>query len=198
MVDVSNLKKGMVVQHKGKFWVVHDYSLHTQGRQGSHYKVDIRDVLKNVKVTERFNAGSTLEVVELDDRKVQFLYADDKIHLLDRESMEEIEFDIDYIPGGSKAISMLTDETDIRVLFLESTPVVVKLPQTGKFKVTYTDPPPSSVSNEGKGTLFKNAILDNGVTLTVPEFVVEGDTIIVDIADQKYVSRAPKEDRKKY
>jgi hypothetical protein len=68
--------------------------------------------------------------------------------------MEEVEFDVDNVPGGAKAISMLTDEMDINVQFLDSTPMVVQLPLTGKYKITYTDPPPSSVTNEGKGDLI--------------------------------------------
>ncbi|KAJ3329002.1 hypothetical protein HDU76_008859, partial [Blyttiomyces sp. JEL0837] len=135
---------GDLLSHKTK-------KLHSQGRQGSHYKVDFRDVTKHGKLTERFNAGSTLEGVDLVDRTFQFLYADDaNIHLLDRETFEEIEVDIEGVEGGGKSVPLLNEEMNITVKFYDDKPLLVKLPMTAEFKVSYTDPPASSMSNEGK------------------------------------------------
>ena len=76
-IPINELKKGQFILLKDKvhiilivcnrsliylsqIWVVHEFSLHTQGRFGSHYKVDFRDVIRGQKLTERFNAGSEL------------------------------------------------------------------------------------------------------------------------------------------
>ncbi|KAJ1547962.1 hypothetical protein HK405_004542 [Cladochytrium tenue] len=68
-------------------------------------------------------------------------------------------------------------------------PVRVNLPSSASFKVTYADPTPSTATNESKGTTFKSAILENGATLQVPEFVQTGDVVVVDLAEAKYRSR---------
>ncbi|KAJ1553642.1 hypothetical protein HK405_007329, partial [Cladochytrium tenue] len=95
-VAINEIKKGQLIVHKDRVWVVADYSQHTQGRQGSHYKLDLRDLARGTKIVERFNAGSLLEGVDLHPRSCQFLYADDQdgtLHFLDRETMEEIQTD---------------------------------------------------------------------------------------------------------
>ncbi|KAJ3061659.1 hypothetical protein HDU98_002415 [Podochytrium sp. JEL0797] len=68
--------------------------------------------------------------------------------------------------------------------------VSVKLPLTATYRVQETDPAPSMVSNEGKGTRLKSAILENGVGVTVPEFINAGELITVDLAEVKYRGRA--------
>lgn len=64
--------------------------------------------------------------------------------------------------------------------------VTFKLPQNHIFTV-------GSVMERGgqaaKGTVFKTAMLTNGVKLQVPEFVHAGDRIVVDIENMKYVKR---------
>ena len=65
--------------------------------------------------------------------------------------MDEKEFDLSMLQGGSKAALFLNDEMDIRVQYHEETPVVIKLPQTAIFTIQYTDPTPSSSTTEGKG-----------------------------------------------
>lgn len=40
-----------------------------------------------------------------------------------------------------------------------------------------------------KGTVFKSATLANGTKMQVPEFVKEGDKIVVEIATKRYMRR---------
>jgi hypothetical protein len=58
--------------------------------------------------------------------------------------------------------------------------------------VAETAPPASSSINESKNMGFKPAKLENGATVSVPEFVQTDDKIIVSLLDHKYVSRAQK------
>lgn len=83
----------------------------------------------------------------------------------------------------------LTDDMLLRVRFHDSTPLIAHCPDRGTFAVKDTPPPSSSSTSESKGMAFKKAHLENGVDVQVPEFVQTGDRIIVNLADQKYVSR---------
>ncbi|KAJ3201095.1 hypothetical protein HDU67_001554 [Dinochytrium kinnereticum] len=184
-IPVNEVKKGQAVSHKGK------------GRQGSHYKVELREAVKGGKLTERFNANAVLEGVDLVDKPFQFLYVDgNEIHLLDRETLEEHTLPLDALEASAHVIPLLNDEMKIKVSFHGDKAMSVKLPLTGNYTVVYTDPPASSVSNEGKGTMFKNAVLENDFTLTVPEFVMTGDVIVVELAEGKYKERVLKDKKR--
>lgn len=80
----------------------------------------------------------------------------------------------------------------LRVKFQGQNPLFAKTPERAIYRVADTPPAPSSTTNESKNMAFKRATLDNGGEIQVPEFVKVGDEIIVNLADQKYVSRAPK------
>ncbi|KAJ3144040.1 hypothetical protein HK101_002871 [Irineochytrium annulatum] len=151
-VSMNSLRKGTVISHKGKIWVITDYAMHSQGRQGSHYKVEMRDLLKGGKVTERCNPTATFEGLDLEDKHFQFLYADGgELHLMDKETMDIHQFPIDMIEGGSKSIvEFLNEDMDIKVSYHEDTPVRVKVPPTGVFKVEFTDPPAGGAQQSDK------------------------------------------------
>lgn len=69
------------------------------GRGSGHYKLELRDVVGGSRLSERFNSGTSVEGVKLEEKSFQFLYVDDKIHVLDEETMEEHEFDVGLLAG---------------------------------------------------------------------------------------------------
>ncbi|KAJ3010330.1 hypothetical protein HKX48_007453 [Thoreauomyces humboldtii] len=188
--SVNTVKRGAVLEHKDKIWVVSGITHHTQGRGGAHYKFDLRSVLGTGRIQDRFNSGSLVEVLELDAKELHFLYVDHELHLIDPETFEEHVFPLNIFNGGDKAIPFLRDAMPLSVLFHESRPVVVKMPERGTFNVVNCPPAASSGTNESKGTTFKDAELDTGAHVQVPEFVNVGDDIIVDLVEHKYVSRS--------
>lgn len=79
----------------------------------------------------------------------------------------------------------------ITVSFL-TTPEHGRQPCIFKLPSNYTYTVQSVIDRAGqaaKGTVYKTATLTNGSRLQVPEFVNEGDKIIVDIEGMKYVKR---------
>jgi elongation factor P len=79
-LPVNQIKKGDVISFRGKMYYINHYMQHSQGnslkdhpigRGGSHYKVELKDVISGSKANERFNAGTMLEGVVLQERKVQ-------------------------------------------------------------------------------------------------------------------------------
>ena len=67
------------------------------------------------------------------------------------------------------------------------TPISIKLPAQAIYQVKETF---ASAAQADKGTVYKNADLDNGMKVQVPDFVNIGDKVIVDTETGKYVKRA--------
>jgi elongation factor P len=89
-------------------------------------------------------------------------------------------------PSGTKCIPFLTPDTVLNVSFHDKKPISIKVPEKLKAKVVESGLPQSGSSD---GAIFKNVVLDNGCSLTVPEFIQVDDTIIVNIHTLQYNSR---------
>ncbi|KAI9350183.1 hypothetical protein BDR26DRAFT_578159 [Obelidium mucronatum] len=135
--------------------------MHSQGRQGSHYKVELLPFGSGVagsssgKIVERLSPDDALEGVELLARSCRIMYeSEGVIHFIDQETMEEVECTVDSLEGGETSLKMITEDMDVIIQSLEDDPsrvVSVKLPLSGVYRVQHTDPSPSMVSNEGRG-----------------------------------------------
>jgi elongation factor P len=75
----------------------------------------------------------------------------------------------------------------IQVEFYEGAPIGVELPDSVELTVTRTDP---TLKGATVSNVNKPATLENGVTISVPPFVNEGDRIRVSPAEGRYIERA--------
>jgi elongation factor P len=78
--------------------------------------------------------------------------------------------------------------SEVEVLFVDERPSDVQVPSAIEMKVTQTDPGLKGDTASGGGS--KPATLESGVTVQVPLFIEEGETIRVDTRKGEYVSRA--------
>ncbi|KAJ3045708.1 hypothetical protein HDV00_007834 [Rhizophlyctis rosea] len=139
-------------------------------------------------MVERFNSGTVVEAVELEKKVASFLYADDHIHCINEE-FEETSIPVDLLVGGAKVLPFLQDSTPITIQYHDGQPITAAAPDRLKYRVAETMLAQGKES-KGSGVVFKAATLDNGATLQVPEFINPGDEILVDVQEQKYVSKA--------
>ncbi|KAF8937536.1 hypothetical protein BGZ58_002567 [Dissophora ornata] len=133
-----------------------------------------------------------VEVTELEDHKCQYLYKNDRqLHLMDPESFEMYEVPEDVLED--KQILMLQPDMIVQLSMFQPDPEVpgkpisIKLPTQAVYVVKEAHP---SAAQANKGTVYKNADLENGIKVQVPDFVNLGDRVVVDTETGKYVRRA--------
>jgi elongation factor P len=80
----------------------------------------------------------------------------------------------------------LTPESILSVQYHDSKPISIKVPEKVQCKVVESGMP---LSSSAEGAVFKNVVLDNGASITVPEFIQVNDTIVVNIHTMQYNSR---------
>jgi elongation factor P len=104
---------------------------------------------------------------------------------MDSNDYEQIE-----IPSDSLGDSMqwVLPNSEVEVLFVDERPSDVQVPSAIEMKVTQTDPGLKGDTASGGGS--KPATLESGVSVQVPLFIEEGETIRVDTRKGEYVSRA--------
>ncbi|KAF9092717.1 hypothetical protein BGX23_003980 [Mortierella sp. AD031] len=190
--NVLQVRKGFVVEVNNVLSVVLKRESSVMGRGTSTIKLDLQDLLTGTKHTERYRSGDMVEVTELEEHKCQFLYrGEGQLHLMDPNTFEMYEVPEDVLeekqiqlllPDMSVQLSMFQPDPDV-----PGKPISIKLPSQAIYEVKEAHP---SAQQANKGTIYKNADLQNGIKVQVPDFVNVGDKVVVDTETGKYVKRA--------
>ena len=133
-----------------------------------------------------FRAGEKFRPVRTESRKMQYLYdSGDTQVFMDSRDYEQVEISADVV-GDAMRWVLPNDEVD--VLFVDERPTDVQVASAIDMKVTKTEPGVKGDTASGGGS--KPATLESGVTVQVPLFIEEGETVRVDTRSGEYVSRA--------
>ncbi|RKP13357.1 hypothetical protein BJ684DRAFT_10176 [Piptocephalis cylindrospora] len=152
-------------------------------------QLELHHAITGAKITERFKTSDSLEVIHLRHTQHQFLYLEDnRIHLLDPETYEQVEMDASTISGGEASLALLQDGMPVTVQSLEGVgPLAFSLPDQFSYQVEADD---FKGKQGAKGVGQKTVELAGGrLRVRVPEFIKVGEWIIVELPEGKYVGR---------
>lgn len=184
-INGNEIRPGNVIMHKKELWVAVKVNHVKPGKGGAFAQVELKGIVSNTKLNERFRSAETVDKIRLEQKEYQFLYAqDDMLVFMDNESYEQLELMSDFV--GDRA-QFLQDGMLVKVESHEGTPLGVQLPQFVTLEVTETEP---VVKGQTAANSFKPAILENGIKVMVPPFVSQGEKIIVDTGEITYFKRA--------
>ncbi len=188
MVAASELRSGMAVRLEGTLYKVISATYHAGGGQmGGVTHAKLRNLHTGAVREVRFRADETVEDVQLERRPMQVLYRDQEAtHFMDNETFEQV-----FVPNErlGPTAAFLQEGATVPVEFSEGKPVGVVFPDVVEVRVVETAPPTRSVGNEN---VWKEAKLENGLSILVPPFIAPGEWIRVEVATATYVERARK------
>ncbi len=185
MASTQDIKKGVVILWKNEPHLVVEFEHIMPGKGAAFVRTKLKN-LKSGRVLENtFKVGEKIDLVELEKRKVQFLYrADEKLVFMDGITYEQFEVNLDVLAGFEP---YLTDGLEIVLLFSDSVPVTVEFPKKVAYKVT--EALPGVRGDTASGRVTKEVTLENGLKIRVPLFIEEGDVIIINTETGEYVER---------
>lgn len=184
MIDVNDLRKGVIFEMDNNLYKVLEYSFNKPGRGNATIRIKARDLRKGTTLEKTFTSGERIKDVRLDFHNVQYLYNDGEIfHFMDLET-----FDQPAIPGSvvGDYAGFLKPEMEVKLTFFESEPLDIELPTTVDLKVTYAEP---AVKGDTATGVTKKVTTETGFEVSVPYFVQTGDVIRVDTRTGEYVTR---------
>ena len=184
-VDANTVRKGHVLDHNGKLWVVIKSEQMIPGKGNAIVQIEMKNVRTGIKTNERFRTQEAVERVQLSDHEMQFLFEADGVYtFMDQESYEQYTVEADII--GDSAV-YLQDGMICTVQAHENIPLSVVLPPQVTLEIVEADP---VVKGQTASSSYKPAKLSNGVRVLVPPFIEAGTRIVVATADSTYVERA--------
>ncbi|MBM7701572.1 elongation factor P [Metabacillus iocasae] len=185
MISVNDFRTGLTVEVDGGIWRVVDFQHVKPGKGAAFVRSKLRNLRTGAIQEKTFRAGEKVGRAQIDNRKMQYLYANGDQHVfMDTESYEQIE-----LPGTQieYELKFLKENMEVSIMMYQSETLGVELPNTVELTVTETEPGIKGDTASG-GT--KPAILETGLSVQVPFFINEGDVLVINTTESSYVSRA--------
>ncbi|RJR14789.1 elongation factor P [Candidatus Microgenomates bacterium] len=183
-ITTSDFRKGMFVEFKGEPHQIMEFQ-HVNPGKGSAF---VRTKLKNFKTgrTQEFTykAGESVTEIIITTREMQYLYKEGNVYqFMDNENYEQFAVPVDIL---SSYEGFFKENETYQLMVLDGAVVGVRFPKKVRLKVTDTE---DAVKGNTVSGATKAAILETGVTVQVPLFIKNGDTIGVDPETRTYVER---------
>jgi elongation factor P len=184
-INGNEIRSGNVIEHKGGLWAAVKIQAVKPGKGGAFAQVELKNLIDGTKLNERFRASETVEKVRLEQKDYLYLYKEgDMLVFMDNESYEQIELMQEFVGERSE---FLQDGMTVSVEMHEGRPIGISLPNQVTLEVTEADP---VVKGQTAASSYKPAVMENGIRVMVPPFVVAGEKIVVDTNEITYVRRA--------
>ena len=183
-VSTAEFKKGLRIVYDDQPYQIVDFQHVKPGKGGAFVRTKIKHMKTGRVIDNTFRAGEKMELVEFEDKHMQFLYRDDRYHFMDMETYEQVSLSHEEV---GEARLYLKENTEVDVLYIDGAPATVEVPNFVELTITKTDPGVRGDTAQGGS---KPATLETGAVVQVPLFVNPGDKIKIDPRERRYISRA--------
>lgn len=185
MLTINDLKIGTKIIFNGEPHQVIFAQHSKQGRASGILRSKIKNLISGATIDHTFAGNEKIEPTELETKKAQYLYRDDKeFYFMDSSNFEQFALTIEQLNNLS---NFLKEGEIVDILYFDNNPINVQLPIKIKLKITYTEP---GFKGNTASTVSKPATLETGSQINVPLFIKENDEIIIDTRTGEYVERA--------
>jgi elongation factor P len=166
MIDVNDLRKGVIFELDGALFRVLEYSFSKPGRGNATIRIKARDVRRGNTLEKTFTSGERIQDVRLD--------------------FETFEQPAIHSSTIGEYAGYLKPEMEVKLTFYNAEPIDIELPTTVDLAVTYAEP---AVRGDTATGVTKKVTTETGLEVSTPYFVQTGDKIRVDTRTGEYVTR---------
>ncbi|HBT76348.1 MAG TPA: translation elongation factor EF-P [Planctomycetaceae bacterium] len=187
-MNAKDMKRGAIVVYNGAPCMIEGINVQSPSARGAAtlYKFRARNLVSKQKVDIVLKGTESLDEADFQRREVKFLYSDpDRAHFMDNGDYEQYAIDLADVRDEMPYITEPLE--GIRVLIYNDECVAIEIPTAVDLKVTRCDPAARGNSATSRS---KPATLETGLTVQVPEYLEEGETVRVDTRTGDFLGRA--------
>lgn len=185
MISVNDFRTGLTIIVDGNLFRVLEFQHVKPGKGAAFVRSKLRN-LRNGNVTEKtFRAGEKVEKAMIENRKMQYLYAQGDEHVfMDLESYDQTTLAAAQIEDE---LYYLLENMEVHIQTYQGEMLGLELPNTVILEVAETEP---GIKGDTASGGSKPAKMQTGLMVNVPFFVNQGDKLIINTEEGTYVSRA--------
>ena len=185
MATTSDFRNGLCFNHNGDPWKIESFLHVKPGKGPAFVRTKIRNLKTGRLLENTFTSGVKIDVIRIENRKYQFLYANgNDYHLMNNDDYEQIMMQKDSINN----VQFLKEGDNVEVLFHvdKGMPLSAQVPSHVLLEISFTEP---GVKGNTATNTFKPAKTETGADIQVPLFINEGDRIKIDTEKGAYIER---------
>lgn len=191
MAIASELRAGMVIRIEEQIYKVLEVeSKAGAAKMGGVVKTKLINARSGRMWEPHFRPQERLEDLQLDRRMMEFLYAGDgNCTFMRPDTFEQVD-----IPEGilGPAKNFLQPGMELPMEFFGDEPIGIVFPDIAEARITNTAP----AAHSQQDSAWKEAILENGLSVRVPLFIAPGESIRVEVRSGRYVERVRSEGKR--
>lgn len=185
MPSPNDIKKGTVINLNSDLWIVVEFQRVSPGKGSSFVRTRMRNIRTGKIQENSFKSAETLTFEEVSYKNMQYLYGDQTGHtFMDNSSYEQMTLTPEMIGDDTK---YLKEGLPVMIMVHGENPIAIEVPKKIQYKVTSS--PMAIKGDTAGGNVTKEVTVDNGLTVHVPIFIKEGETIAVNTETGEYVER---------
>lgn len=185
MLIASELRSGMVLRIEGQIYKVLEVEVKAGAAKLSGVvKAKLRNLTTGRMWEHHFRLNERLQDLVLEQQRMEFLFAEgDTATFMDPRTFEQVEVQSEILGPG---LQFLQSGMQVPMEFYEGQPITIVLPDILEARVATTAP----ASHTQQDSAWKEAILENGLSIRVPLFIAPGEIVRVEVNTGHYVERA--------
>jgi elongation factor P len=186
-VSTAEFRNGLKVELDGEPLVIVEFQHVKPGKGGAFVRTKMKSLKSGNVFDKTFRSGEKVDVPQLEEKTMQYLYAADKDRVfMDTSSYEQVSLNEKQL-GDS--IDYLKENMEIKVLYYKEQPINIDLPMFVELAIAKTDP---GVRGDTASGGSKPATLESGAVVKIPFYLNEGDVIKVDTRTGTFIERVKK------
>ena len=185
MATTADFRNGLCFNYNGEPWKIESFLHVKPGKGPAFVRTKIRNLNTGRLLENTFTSGVKIDVIRIENRKYQFLYANgNDYHLMNNDDYEQIIMQKDSIDN----VQFLKEGDNVEVLFHadKGIPLSSQVPSHVILEISFTEP---GVKGNTATNTFKPAKTETGADIQVPLFINEGDRIKIDTEKGSYIER---------
>ncbi len=184
MIEVNELRKGVVFLFDNVLYKVVDYEHIKAGRGTATIRVKAKNLRTNSSTELTWKNGNVVQDVALDYHNVTYLYKDnDFYYFMNNETFEQPAVPAHILEGES---GYLKEGLEVKITYYQDEIIEVELPQSVDLTVTKAE---AAAKGNTATSVTKPVEVETGITVNVPSFINVGDVIKINTENGQYLSR---------
>lgn len=185
MAKINTVRPGQVIKQDGELWAVTKMIHGTPGNKRAFYQVTMKNLARGNVVTNKYSADEDVDVAFMDTKTMEYLYRDGNMYcFMDAEDYEQHMIEEGLLRD---TMSYVKENDQVRMRMHDGKPVSIELPAAVSLRVTKTDP---GLKGNTVNNHFKPAELETGLSIKVPLYITEGESVKVDTRTGTFLERA--------
>lgn len=188
MLDYNELRSGVTFMYENQPYVVLESQPLKMQQRRPVMQTRIKNLLTGVVLQQNFHQNERFEEIEIEKKKIKFLYAHRDEYWFSAESDPSKRFSMTVETLGNDS-KYLKQNMVLDASYWEDKCIDIGLPVKMEFKVTEAAP---GLKGDSATNATKAVKIETGVEVNVPLFINEGDVIRVNTDTNEYVERVEK------